>query len=243
MVAPLLTAHTFANSALAGFGLGALNDADDDDVDIYDAGAGSGRSRLAFDDSLGDDDQYISIGSSSRRQPAPREPVSLRSFPYALAPLTCFDKRVPPGISQTFHDGTPVLRGFVLSGKPVAEDRWYVDVVHMRYLLVTTIRRFSLPKIPPGWKPDPRRVWEQEKNKENRPASADQIKTENQLPSSHAAWKRSQLSADEVSCLPHLTLPSKLTDDWRFLERHYARRDTFTGEDAFRLRLHVSERP
>lgn len=113
-----------ANGALAGFGLGALNDADDDDVDIYDAGAGSGRSRLAFDDSLGDDDQYISIGSSSRRQPSSREPVGRCTFLHSLVSLKLFDKRVPPGITQTFHDGTPVLRGFVLSGKPVAEDRW-----------------------------------------------------------------------------------------------------------------------
>ncbi|EIW59856.1 uncharacterized protein TRAVEDRAFT_148029 [Trametes versicolor FP-101664 SS1] len=172
-------------SISAGFGLGALNDADDDDVDIYDAGAGSGRSRLAFDDSLGDDDQYISIGSSSRRQPSSREP------------------RVPPGITQTFHDGTPVLRGFVLSGKPVAEDRW-----------------FPLPKIPPGWKPDPRRVWEQEKNKENQPASADQTKAESLLPSSHAAWKRSQLSADERgNMLGETPLPAKTRSVFDFMSQ------------------------
>ena len=35
-------------------------------------------------------------------------------------------KRVPPKslTTQTFRDGRPVLKGFVLSDKPVAEDRW-----------------------------------------------------------------------------------------------------------------------
>ncbi|KAI0642017.1 hypothetical protein C8Q79DRAFT_918392 [Trametes meyenii] len=159
----------------AGFGLGALNDADDDDIDVYDGGAATGRSRVAFDDSLGEDDSHISIGSSSRRRTSAQEP------------------RVPPGITQAFRDGTPVLKGFVLSGKPVAEDRW-----------------FPLPDVPAGWKPNPRRVWEQAKNKENLSADQDTQRKGPQPPLSHAAWKSSQLSADERgSMLGETPLPAK----------------------------------
>ncbi|CDO68796.1 hypothetical protein BN946_scf184805.g5 [Trametes cinnabarina] len=145
----------------AGFGLGALNDADEDDIDIYDSGVGLGRSRVAFE-GVDDEDQYMSIRSSARRGPSERE------------------TRAPSGITQTFRDGTPVLRGFVLSNKPVAEDRW-----------------FPGPDIPPDWKPNPRRVWEQSKNKENVPAAKDRPQTEPQQALSHAAWKNSQLSADQ----------------------------------------------
>jgi G patch domain-containing protein 1 len=59
--------------------------------------------------------------------------------------------------------------------------------------------RFSLPDIPKGWSPDPKRVWE--KYKENVDTSA---KKENHAPSelgsaqhSHAKWKTG-ISADEV---------------------------------------------
>ena len=52
---------------VAGFGLGALNDADEDDLDVYDAALGSERSKriLAYD--AADDDDRITMGSSRRR--------------------------------------------------------------------------------------------------------------------------------------------------------------------------------
>ncbi|KAJ7308576.1 hypothetical protein DFH08DRAFT_975170 [Mycena albidolilacea] len=46
--------------------------------------------------------------------------------------------KMPATSTQTFHDGK--LASFVLSDKPVAEDRW-----------------FPLADIPKGWKPDPKR--------------------------------------------------------------------------------------
>lgn len=61
---------------IAGFGLGALNDADEDDLDVYDSGMGpSARSRVAFDSSFGDDDHHMSIGSSSLRRQGAQGPV------------------------------------------------------------------------------------------------------------------------------------------------------------------------
>lgn len=55
--------------SVAGFGLGALNDADEDDLDIYDGTLGSAgpKSRIVAYDAAEDDDQ-IAMGSSSRRR-------------------------------------------------------------------------------------------------------------------------------------------------------------------------------
>lgn len=49
----------------AGFGLGALNDADDDDMDVYDTGdTSSSRRRMAFQDD--EDDDMITLGPSTQ---------------------------------------------------------------------------------------------------------------------------------------------------------------------------------
>ncbi|KAG9018906.1 hypothetical protein FRB90_008487 [Tulasnella sp. 427] len=92
----------------AGFGLGALNDADDDDVDVYDTGdASSSRRRLAFQDD--EDEDMITLGpaghDSSRKNERAKPLVS--------------------GGVHTFHDGRPVPSGFVTSAKPEVEDTWF----------------------------------------------------------------------------------------------------------------------
>lgn len=108
----------------AGFGLGALNDADDDDLDVYDTALGGSKSKriLAYD--AADDDDEIMIGSS-RRQGAVDVCTSLSRQVGVLADQRLV-KRVAhkPSTTQTFRDGRPVLKGFVLSDQPVAEDRW-----------------------------------------------------------------------------------------------------------------------
>lgn len=147
----------------AGFGLGALNDVDEDDLDVYDGGPSSNRRLQAYDIVERDDDDTIQIGSRH-------------------------DKGVKPNVRPassltTFRDGRPVLAGFVLSDKPVAEDRWY-----------------ALPDVPKGWQPDPRRVWDADKNKENI-----QIPS---LPPRPGKWK-SEISAEQRgSMLGEVPLPS-----------------------------------
>ena len=68
-----------------------------------------------------------------------------------------------------FNDGTPILKGFAVSEKPVIQDVWYVLNNHWTIRrsssFPTSILRFQLPKVPDDWSPNPRRVWEQ--NKEN----------------------------------------------------------------------------
>lgn len=54
-----------------------MNDADDDDIDVYDGGIrSSARNHVAFDATLRDEDHHISIGSSSARSRAEQGPVS-----------------------------------------------------------------------------------------------------------------------------------------------------------------------
>ncbi|KAJ3568278.1 hypothetical protein NP233_g5816 [Leucocoprinus birnbaumii] len=133
----------------AGFGLGALNDADEDDLDIYDTElkSSSSRNRHAYDEQHGD--EVLSLGvRANNKGPLPPNP-------------------------RLFGTEATCLAGFVLSEKPVMEDRW-----------------FSLPDIPTGWKPNPQRVWEE--NKENIPKREVQ-----QEPVAHGKWKASVMSADE----------------------------------------------
>ena len=49
-------------SSIGGFGLGALNDAEDDDLDVYDHSHQQSRRRLAYDQHDGDDDDAVIIG-------------------------------------------------------------------------------------------------------------------------------------------------------------------------------------
>lgn len=102
----------------AGFGLGALNEADEDDLDVYEAaGATSGRNRMAYDIAHGDDEDRIHVGGSKPKV------SSSSSFPV----YGCTNDPQRPAAStssQYLRDGKPVLAGFSLSDKPVAEDRW-----------------------------------------------------------------------------------------------------------------------
>lgn len=67
------------DSFLAGFGLGALNDADEDDVDIYDGALRSQSSRrIAYDAT--DDDDNIMMGSSRHSKRGPVNVSYLHHF-------------------------------------------------------------------------------------------------------------------------------------------------------------------
>ncbi|KIM22837.1 hypothetical protein M408DRAFT_28381 [Serendipita vermifera MAFF 305830] len=80
----------------AGFGLGALNEADDDDVDVYDSGLPSGGRRLAFEAGDEDDDRPRKKASTSSSNP----------------------KFQSAGF---FKNGVPLLSGFVIVDIPVPE--------------------------------------------------------------------------------------------------------------------------
>ncbi len=61
-------------------------------------------------------------------------------------------------------------------------------------LMLDFAYRFPIPDVPPGWKPNPRRVWD----KENAPVSNKGKQRADPKTMSHAQWKNSLLSADEV---------------------------------------------
>ncbi|KAI0690482.1 hypothetical protein BC835DRAFT_1435011 [Cytidiella melzeri] len=163
----------------AGFGLGALNDADEDDLDVYDGTLqAQGGRRVAYDDDAEDD--RIAMGSSR----------STRS--------KAVESSWAPGVTQTFKNGGPVLKGFVLSDRPVAEDRW-----------------FPIPDVPKGWKPNPKRVWELHTNKENVHSRKGK-----EPPKTRAEWKSSLLTVDERgSMLGETPLPAQARSVFDFMSQ------------------------
>ncbi|KAF9038570.1 hypothetical protein BJ165DRAFT_1531650 [Panaeolus papilionaceus] len=84
-----------------GFGLGALNDADEDDLDVYD-GEQASRNRHAYDHIAGDDDE-IMIGRQADARKRKQEPVV-------------------PIKQYFFSDGRPVISGFVVADAPLIEE-------------------------------------------------------------------------------------------------------------------------
>lgn len=88
-----------------------MNDAEDDDVDVYDSAIGQNdRSKrtLAYDDD--ESNAKMTLGSNRdvyRDQQYSRNNEQRRDL-----------------ITYTFHDGRPVLAGFMLADKPVIEETW-----------------------------------------------------------------------------------------------------------------------
>lgn len=54
---------------LAGFGLGALNDADEDDIDVYDGGRNTGKSKIAYDISERERDTVVLTQKKAKVEP------------------------------------------------------------------------------------------------------------------------------------------------------------------------------
>ncbi|KAI0256003.1 hypothetical protein BJV78DRAFT_1175026 [Lactifluus subvellereus] len=85
----------------AGFGLGALNEAEDDDVDVYDSTSRTDRTYMPYD-AIRDADEGASV---SRNKPG--------------------QKVVAIPTQQQFPNGIVVLSGFVLSPDPVQKEQWF----------------------------------------------------------------------------------------------------------------------
>lgn len=79
---------------LAGFGLGALNDADEDDIDIYDSGPSSRRNITAYE--AGDENRYRqSIGKKGG--PSSQVNASRVTPPRLLSDCGCYLPVLSPG--------------------------------------------------------------------------------------------------------------------------------------------------
>jgi len=104
----------------AGFGLGALNDADEDDLDVYDGSLSGNRRLQAYDIAERDDDDTVQIRGRHDKGLKSNIVSTILSSNFSI----CFHVSKRPASSlATFRDGRPVLAGFMLSDKPVAEDR------------------------------------------------------------------------------------------------------------------------
>ena len=68
----------------------------------------------------------------------------------------------------------------------------------------TTPNRFPLPKVPEGWSPDTRRVWEKDKeNKENEAGGAPAPPRTETGVTSHS-YRRAGMTADQVCVIPRI---------------------------------------
>jgi G patch domain-containing protein 1 len=76
---------------------------------------------MAYDASEHDDGDRIVIGSNKHARQSKPEQVS---SPHIESRMLAHTFKRSTLSAQTFHDGRLVLTGFVLSDKPVAEDRW-----------------------------------------------------------------------------------------------------------------------
>ncbi|KAL5513116.1 hypothetical protein ACEPAH_3514 [Sanghuangporus vaninii] len=140
----------------AGFGLGALNDADEDDLDVYDGGPSQTSRRLAYD--ADEDDEKGMMRKTTR--PSSQTP-----------------RNAPSSTSKSyFSNGLPCLPGFVVADKPVSEENLFPPSI-----------------VPKDWAPDPRRVWEQDK--ENFRTDSDTQGVARQI--SPKDGQRSELSANQ----------------------------------------------
>ncbi|EJU03681.1 DUF1604-domain-containing protein [Dacryopinax primogenitus] len=93
----------------SGFGLGALNDADEDDLDVYEgARRATDKRRHAFSMDE-DEDQRVLLGS--QQDSSFRRPGQVTGK--------------PPQVQEYFPDGQPVLPGFMPAGSQLTEDAWF----------------------------------------------------------------------------------------------------------------------
>lgn len=153
---------------LAGFGLGALNDADEDDLDVYDGGATSNRRREAYDVTEHEKDDTITIGGKSVRQ-------SKTSVSYLFTTSEYQQHSCTEAISRvcSVFPGWP---GCTIRLRPFTKARFTRPLVSLIVIFLLfseeVTNRFPIPDVPTGWKPNPRRVWEKDKEKENVPSAS-----------------------------------------------------------------------
>ena len=194
--------HATQNRFLAGFGLGALNDADEDDIDVYDGGRNTSKSKIAYDISEREGDTVVLT-----QKKAKVEPVRMDFTLCAIQTIYTSKRRTTT--YATFSNGLPVLPGFVLADK-VQEDEWFGGV-----------------EVPPDWKPNPKRVWDADPNKENIQAQA--TKSE---PVPYHKWKTS-MTAEEVNIYHH---PNFIPfPEWVVLERFNIGRNPHLYDSSIRV--------
>lgn len=106
------------------FGISALEDADEDDYDVYSSSlAGpNGSKMLVMDEGDEDDGMYGSFGDSQQPELLKWQDRSKRKEADRNGRANA--RGGPPKAIQKFSDGTPVLQGFVLAQTVMKLDQW-----------------------------------------------------------------------------------------------------------------------
>jgi G patch domain-containing protein 1 len=117
----------YSDVLLAGFGLGALNEAEDDDIDVYDGMRSTGHKRMAYDVGEAEDDEHVVLGGSRAIHKASGKTVGI--VVHSLCHVMYVQLLFQTPSSSTFLHGLPIISGFVRSEKPLIEDRWYANAV------------------------------------------------------------------------------------------------------------------
>lgn len=101
------------------FGISALEEADEDDIDVY-GGSSSGPSNLVLNDEDEDDDGFAGVHGRSRKP----ELLSHRSRQTQDNSRLRQPEVIVTGQGQTFNDGSPMIPGFVLASRIQPPDKW-----------------------------------------------------------------------------------------------------------------------
>lgn len=96
-----------------------MNEAEDDDVDVYDSASRADRTYMPYD-STRDADESASFSKDKENHKAVT--VSVGCISALFAPGTNYHKVT--AAQQKFSNGIIVLSGFVLSPAPVQKDQW-----------------------------------------------------------------------------------------------------------------------
>ena len=106
------------------FGISALEDADEDDEDVYGSGM-NGRSSMIMHDDEDDEVAFMPAGMGPRRRPELLNSQNSKRKPEQRNGTQSQTKRKPPDREiQKFSDGSPVVPGFVLASRPQQPDKW-----------------------------------------------------------------------------------------------------------------------
>jgi G patch domain-containing protein 1 len=101
----------------AGFGLGALNDADDDDLDVYDDSRTRKNRHLAYDPSEVEADSKVSKHSQSHKSQVKAHGTNLDDRLITI--------KATGQTSGFFKNGIPLLRGFIITDTVTAQPQRY----------------------------------------------------------------------------------------------------------------------
>lgn len=103
---------------IAGFGLGALNEAEDDDVDVYDSTTRTDRTYMPYD-AIRDADQGSGVVSRSKAILK-----VTRCFFFFFHTNVQTNYRQTTTNQQRFPNGMVVLSGFIITPDPVQKEQW-----------------------------------------------------------------------------------------------------------------------